>query len=432
MMAGKYRFVVAALLFLAGTLNYMDRAAIGILAPYMQKDLGLDAAAMGIVFSTFFMGYSLFSFVGGYLSDRAGTRRTYAIAGVAWSVFCGLTGLVTGFWQLLVVRLLFGFAEGPMSSTTNRACSNWFPRSEAARAVGVTFSGQTFGSAIAAPLVIFTAFALGWRMAFVALTVLGLVWAVLWMIFATDHPYQSRFVSKQEADYIRLGREEKPEVAASGDGTSLLACLKRPSVIALGAALFGFNYTLYVFISWMPTYLANVMHVNMKDMAVAAMIPWIGGFIGYIGGGWMADWLYRRSADKLAARKVFITIPLVLVGACLVGLRFVTGVEQAVALLATALLVLTVGTQAVWASISEVVPMNRVGGTGGFVHFLANLSGVLSPAITGFAVASFGTYGAAFFVAAGIAFVASIAVLALLKRPQPTALPLDRKALMPG
>ena len=84
-MAGKYRFVVAALLFFAGTMNFMDRAAIGILAPYMQHDLRLDASAMGIVFSTFFMGYSLFSFIGGYLSDRAGPRKTYAVAGIAWS-----------------------------------------------------------------------------------------------------------------------------------------------------------------------------------------------------------------------------------------------------------------------------------------------------------------------------------------------------------
>jgi ACS family hexuronate transporter-like MFS transporter len=429
-MAGKYRFVVAALLFFAGSMNFMDRAAIGILAPYMQHDLRLDASAMGIVFSTFFMGYSLFSFIGGYFADRAGPRRTYAIAGIAWSVFCGLTGLVTGFWQLLVVRLLFGFSEGPMSSTTNRTCSNWFPRAEAARAVGVTFSGQTFGSAISAPVVVFTALALGWRMAFVALTVLGLIWAVLWLIFVADHPHQSRFVGKDEADYIRLGRVEKADVSSSGDSTPLLACLKRPSVIALGIALFGINYTLYIFISWMPTYLANVMHVNMKNMAVAAMIPWVGGFVGYIGGGWLADLLYRRSANKLAARKVFITVPLALVGACLVALRFVTGVDQAVLLLSTALLMITVGTQAVWASISEVVPMSRVGVAGGFIHFLANLSGVLSPAITGFAVAYFGSYDAAFFLAATIAFVAAVIVLALLKRPQPTALGLDGKALI--
>ena len=423
-MAGKYRFVVATLLFFAGTINFMDRAAIGILAPYIQKDLGLDAAALGIVFSTFFMGYALFSFVGGYFSDRAGPRRTYAVAAVAWSIFCGLTGLVTGFWQLLIVRVLFGFAEGPMSSTTNRTCASWFPRQEAARAVGFTFSGQTFGSAIAAPLVVFVAASFGWRSAFIALTVLGLIWAVLWLIFVHDRPAQSRFVTRAEADYIHAGQTPTPGQAAEAGATvPLLACLKRPAVIALGVALFGINYTLYIFISWMPTYLHDIMGVDMKQMAIAAMLPWIGGFVGYIGGGWLADRVYRRATNRLAARKIFITIPTTVVALSLVALLFVTTVGQAVALLSLALLMLTVGTQAVWAAISEVVPANRVGGTGGFIHFIANLSGVLSPAITGFAVKYVGGYDAAFLLAAGIALVATAIVIVWVKNalaaPQP-------------
>ena len=417
-MAGKYRFVIAILLFFAGTINFMDRAAIGILAPYIQKDLGLDAAALGIVFSTFFMGYALFSFIGGYLSDRAGPRRTYAVAGVAWSIFCGLTGLVTGFWQLLIVRVLFGFSEGPMSSTTNRTCANWFPRQEAARAVGFTFSGQTFGSAIAAPLVVLAAATFGWRMAFVSLTVLGLIWAVLWVIFANDTPDQSRFVSPAEADFIRAGQRGVAETTGATETVPLLACLQRPAVLALGVALFGINYTLYIFISWMPTYLHDVMGVDMKQMAIAAMLPWIGGFVGYIGGGWLADRVYRRAANKVAARKIFITIPTAFVAVCLVALLFVTTVGQAVALFSGALLMLTVGTQAVWASIAEVVPSNRVGGTGGFVHFLANLSGVLSPAVTGYAVAYLGGYDAAFILAAAIAVLATVIVTIWVKKPE--------------
>ena len=117
------------------------------------------------------------------------------------------------------------------------------------------------------------------------------------------------------------------------------------------------------------------------------------------------------------ARKIFITVPTALVGACLVGLLFVTSVVQAVVLLSAALLMITVATQAVWASIAEVVPLDRVGGTGGFVHFIANLSGILSPAITGFAVKYTGGYDAAFLLAAAIAVVATVFVLVVVRRP---------------
>jgi MFS family permease len=146
-----YRFVVALLLFAAGTINYMDRAAIGVVAPYLQESFSLSPSQLGLSFNSFFIGYAIFAFVGGQLADRFGPRRTYTWAALSRSILCGLTGAVTGFIQLLAVRTVFGFAEGPMNSTTNRAITNWFPREETARAVGFTFSGQTLGSAVAAP-----------------------------------------------------------------------------------------------------------------------------------------------------------------------------------------------------------------------------------------------------------------------------------------
>lgn len=133
MIAGQYCFVVALLLFLAGIINDMDRAALGVAAPLVQKDLGLSPSALGTVFSTFFLGYALFTFVGGQLADRFGPRRVYAWATALWSVLCAATGAVSGLLPLLIVRLLFGFAEGPMNSATNRTITNWFPRTETSR-----------------------------------------------------------------------------------------------------------------------------------------------------------------------------------------------------------------------------------------------------------------------------------------------------------
>jgi len=144
--------VIAGLLFVAGIINYLDRAALGVAVPFFQKDLNLSPSALGLIFSTFFIGYSLFAFVGGQLADRYGPRRVYTWAAAAWSLLSGSTALVTGFITLFAVRFLFGFAEGPMNSTTNRTITNWFPREETSRTVGFIFSGQTVGSAIAAQL----------------------------------------------------------------------------------------------------------------------------------------------------------------------------------------------------------------------------------------------------------------------------------------
>ncbi|WP_186259093.1 MFS transporter [Burkholderia gladioli] len=159
----RYRYVVAGLLFAAGAINYMDRAALGIVAPLVGKSLDLSPSQLGIVFSVFFVGYSIFSFLGGYLSDKWGTRRVFTWAMAVWSLFCALTAAATGFVSLLVYRVLFGIGDGPMSSNTNRTISNWFPRHEAATMIGFTFSGQTLGNAIAGPVIGLVALAFGWR-----------------------------------------------------------------------------------------------------------------------------------------------------------------------------------------------------------------------------------------------------------------------------
>src|ERR1700734_444271 len=122
-MAGRYRFVIAGLLCSVGMINYMDRAALGVAAPFLRADLHLSPSQLGLVFSTFFLGYTLFAFVGGHAADRYGPRKVYVWAAVAWSVLSALTGAVGGFVQLLVVRALFGFAEGPMNSTANKTIS---------------------------------------------------------------------------------------------------------------------------------------------------------------------------------------------------------------------------------------------------------------------------------------------------------------------
>jgi len=104
MKPGKYRYVVALLLFLAGAINYIDRAALGVIAPLLNKDLGLSPSQMGIIFSSFFIGYSIFAFVGGQLADKYGPRRVFAWAMGSWSIICGLTAAATGHLTLKANR----------------------------------------------------------------------------------------------------------------------------------------------------------------------------------------------------------------------------------------------------------------------------------------------------------------------------------------
>ena len=418
-MLKNYRWAVAVLLFIAGSINYMDRAAIGVVAPFIQKSFTLSPSELGMTFSTFFIGYALFAFVGGQMADRFGPVRTYVWAATAWSVLCGLTGLVTGYTQLLIVRTLFGFAEGPMNSTTNRTITNWFPRRETARAVGFTFSGQTFGSAIAAPIVALLAISFGWRAAFFVIAALGLIWVVVWRLLVTDLPQDNKHVTSAELQRLEDSREV---VAPPPGGTypGLSHYLGRPSTLSLGLGMFAVNYTLYIFISWLPTYLTDALHMPVQQMAIVASIPWIGGLIGYIGGGLVSDFIYNHSADKLRARKITTIAPLAIAGVALLMVTFTTTPAAAVALISLAIMLLTASVQSCWATIHELVPAVRVGGVSGFIHLLSNISGIVGPTATGYAVQYWGGFNSAFFLAGGAAAAGVIAMAICVRRTDET------------
>ena len=146
------RWYIVALFFLAGLVNYLDRAALSIAAPLIQQDLHFTHAQLGVVFSSFFVGYAIFNFVGGVLSDRFGAKRVFGAAMAIWSIFCGATALATGIASLIVLRVLFGMGEGPFSSSNSKMVNNWFPKREVASAIGVISSGTPFGGALAGPV----------------------------------------------------------------------------------------------------------------------------------------------------------------------------------------------------------------------------------------------------------------------------------------
>ncbi len=166
-------WIIVFLLFIVYMLNYMDRSALSITAPLIEKELGFNAAEMGMIFSAFFVGYALFNFIGGWASDKVGPKTVFLVAALLWSVFCGMTGLVTGLWTMLAVRVLFGMAEGPVSAAGNKIINNWISRKESATAIGIFSAGSPLGGAISGPVVGLLAISLGWRPAFGIIFIFG-------------------------------------------------------------------------------------------------------------------------------------------------------------------------------------------------------------------------------------------------------------------
>jgi MFS transporter, ACS family, hexuronate transporter len=419
-MTQRPRWVLVTLLFVGGMISYLDRAALSITAPLISRDLHLDPAQLGIVFSSFFVGYALFCFVGGYASDRFGPKKVLSISMLVWSLFCGLTAGVFSIASLLVVRVVFGMGEGPYCANINKLVSNWFSRKDQATAIGVANSGQSFGAALAGPIVGFIAVSAGWRMSFVIIAAVGVLWVLAWMAWAKDKPE----VAPESGLDARQERAEMQPRAASGvAGTTgaaepLRAYLLRPAILATAFAFFGYAYILYFFLSWFPSYLTMAHHLSIQKMSVVSVIPWLVGTTGLVAGGFVCDWIYRKTGRAIFARKLVLIVSLAVGAICIAATGTITDLTSAVALMAVAVFFMYASFNTYFAIILDTVEKSRVGAVSGFVHFIANLAGIAAPAATGFLVQWSGNFKSAFLLTGAIAALGALSVAVFVRAPR--------------
>lgn len=409
------RWRIVLLLFIAGFINYLDRSALSVAAPALTQELHLSPANLGLVFSTFFIGYAVFNTIGGWAADRWGGKKVFSGAILAWSLLCGATGLATGFGSLLAIRTVFGMAEGPLATTINKIVNNWFPHKESATAFGFANCGLPLGGAVAGPVVGLMTVAYGWRIAFAGVACFGVVWLVFWHFLTTDRPHQHPRVSEAERLLIETDRSVSEDPR---DVKSLGTYLKQPAILAAMISYFGYSYILFFFLTWFPSFLTMDRHLSLKSMSIATALPWLLGFIGYGLSGVLSDFVFRKTGNALRARKWVLITCLGAAGICVALAGTVTTTANALLLMAIAVFALYLSGSTYWALIQDTIPGPRLGSVGGCVHSIANCAGIIGPAVTGLLVQRSHTFFSAFVLAGAIA-LASVLAVAVLLRPGP-------------
>lgn len=415
------RWTIVFLLFLVYMINYLDRVALSITVPMIEKDLTLNPEQFGIIFGSFFFGYAVFNFIGGLAVDKFGATLVMGLAVGLWSLFCGLTAFATGFYSMLILRVLFGMAEGPICSSANKMINGWFPRKQAATAVGFLSAGSPLGGAVAGPIVGYLAIAFGWRPAFLIIFSIGIIWMIAWFFIAANSPEKHKRVSQQELMLIQqMKKEEEAVEVAAEDNTakSLGHYLKQPIILVTAFAFFCYNYILFFFLSWFPSYLVQQHHLDIKSMSLTTMIPWIVGFVGLALGGYISDKIFKITGRLLLSRKIVLVVCLLLAALCVGLAGTVSSVASAVLLMSVSIFFLYVTGAIYWAIIQDVVHKSRVGGTSGFIHLIGSISGIVGPIVTGYIVQSTGKFDSAFILAGTVAALGAILVLFVIKAPR--------------
>lgn len=426
-MVKNLRWVIVFLLFMVYMINYLDRVALSITLPLIEKDLTINPEEFGMIFGSFFFGYALFNFIGGLAVDKFGPMIVLGCAVGMWSIFCGMTALATGFWSMLVLRVLFGMAEGPICASANKMINGWFPRKQAATALGLLSAGSPLGGAVAGPIVGYLALGFGWRPAFMIICGIGIIWMLVWFFFAADTPEKSSRVSAQERELIALMKAQNggdtQELDGDVSGHTLGFYLKKPIILVTAFAFFCYNYILFFFLSWFPSYLVQAHGLNIKEMSITTVIPWIVGFVGLALGGVISDTILRITGKLLLSRKIVLVVCLLAAAICVALAGTVSQVVPAVILMSVSIFFLYVTGAIYWAIIQDVVTRTRIGSVSGFIHLIGSVSGIIGPIATGYIVQNTGKFDSAFVLAGGVAALGAILVFFVIKQPK-TQIPL--------
>jgi ACS family D-galactonate transporter-like MFS transporter len=370
------RWMIAALLFLSGLINYLDRTIISVALPVISVDLHLGPAKMGMLLSAFFWSYALMQVPIGWLSDRFNIRWLYAVAFAMWSVTCGLTGFAGSLGILIVLRILLGIGESIYLPGGMKIVSVLFHAKDRGLASGLINCGTRAGLAFGAPLIASLVVAFGWKNSFFIVGFSALIWLVPWLLVFPSRANTADYLQAGKAKW-RLGRIDR-------------------NLLGMSLGHIGYGYYFYLMVTWLPSYLVQSRHLSLKMAGAYAVAPYLVFALGEPTGGWIADRLVAIGWDEVFSRKLIITVSYVssilLIPAGLVGDN-----TASVFLLAGASLV-GLSTGNIFALLQRLTPEGEVGFSTGFLNLAGNLSGVIAPLATGFLIADTGSYFPAFVV----------------------------------
>ena len=425
--ATRGRWYILLLISLMYLITYLDRVNISTAAPVISKEFGFDKITMGAIFSAFVWAYALFQVPGGWLGDRLGPRRILTAIVTYWSVMTAATAMAGSAVSFIVVRFLFGIGEAGAFPVATRAMQLWYPREERGFVQGITHSASRAGAAIAPPIVVAIMSTLGWQWVFYICGAVGLVWAVWWYFSYRDLPEEHPMVNQIELQRIRgldqAGNINQPTTEAKAS-VPWATLLRSPNMWAIMCAYFTYVYCLWIFLSWLPSYLVEFRHFTLIKVGIFASLPLLAGVIGDTVGGLATDWLLKRTGSAKLARRTVAIVGML--GCCvfIVPAALTEDAYTAVYCLTAAMFFLECTIGPSWA-----VPMD-VGGkysgtVSGMMNMAGNIGGALSPLVFGFLV-QYGNWQAPFIVAASL-LVLGAAVWAFWLDPDVSVLEVQQR-----
>jgi len=384
-------------------INFIDRSSISFAIQSLEKDFGITNAEFGTIAAAFGIGYLITTLCGGVIVDKFGTVGTWAISAVAWSIATMLLACGKGFWSFFWLRILLGIAEGVHFPALVRTVTDWIPSEWRARATALGLFGIPFSSIIGAPLITYLIDVFNWQTMFIVLGMTGVVWSAFWLLLFRKQP--ETLFAPLSASPAGAPRREIP----------WKKILLNPTFQASCAIYFAFGYTVFFGLMWLPGYLAQMHGASIRDTGYLVLPPWIASAFLLLAGGWISDYLWKKTSSLRIARSCLMGTALFLSGLCFMPIAFSDS-------LVVSLIWMSLGLGLAFILHPPIYSLNAdlfgpfAGVAQGITSGCFALAGILSPSLTGWITQITGSFQGAFFLVTAMSLVTSTIVL-LFQQP---------------
>lgn len=409
-----FRWWIAILLAAATALNYLDRQSLPVVIKEIQKTIPISDIDYSYLQMAFLLAYGIMYAVGGKIIDILGTRIGYAIMIIWWSLANMLQGFMSSVLGLGFARFLLGIGEGGGFPGSAKAVSEWFPPKERSFAFGIFNTGSSLGAVIAPPLIALIAVSLNWRWVFIIFGMAGLIWAICWYLIY-NVPSKSKLVTSGEKRHIDESIALHKTTSSSVHETTIrwIDLFKYRKLWGLLIIKLFSDSAWYFFIFWLPKYLGDIRHLNIKEIGYYAWIPYAFAGVGSFVGGWLSSFLISKNFTLDTSRKIALGIAASLLPVSL----FITNAPLGYAIVFFSIAML--GHQ-FWSTIvqtlaADIFPSSVVGSVAGLMGAVGSFGALLFNLLVGILVTNYG-YSPVFIIAGMMHPLSFILALLIIRK----------------
>jgi ACS family D-galactonate transporter-like MFS transporter len=420
------RWRIAFLLAFGVLVNFFDRINLSVSRDALQDSFGLSLVAFGYLSSAFSWTYAVMQMPAGVLLDWLGVRRVGRISALLWSVASFAAALSPGLGSFFGARLLLGVSESPTFPANAKSLGYWFTQEERGLATAFTDAAAKFSTAIGVPLIGLLLLHFGWRWSFAATGFLSFFYFVLFYLIY-GNPSEDQGLSPNELQFILEGGAQLEDQVKARSGTSLGYLLRQRKVYGLALGWGAYNYTFFLLLTWLPSYLSVSLHMDLFHSIFYTSVPWLfATFTDLLIGGWLVDDLLRRGYNANRVRQTVMVTGMAL-GLAIFGAASARTPVGALIWISLALGGLAAAAPVAWTVPSLISPRESVGTLAGAVNLCGQIAAISAPIVTGYIVSETHSFAAAFITATVILLLGIVGYTFLLGRIEPIPEPEEKR-----